>query len=61
MWMQCGWVDESEAKWLKDMFGTGDALVGSINDEAECSVQSTPASSRMGLLKTDGGNLQCRT
>lgn len=43
IWMECGWVDESEAKWLEDFFGVGDALVGTLDDEAECSVHSTPA------------------
>ena len=42
IWQECGWVDESEARWLNDFFGIGTALVGTIEGEAECSVHSTP-------------------
>ena len=46
IWQECGWVDESEARWLEDFFGVGTALVGTIDGEAECSVHSTPGTIR---------------
>lgn len=42
IWLECGWIDQSQAPWLKDFFGVGDALVATIDDEAECAVHSTP-------------------
>ncbi len=46
IWQECGWVDESEAKWVEDFFGVGTALVATIDGEAECAVHSTPGTIR---------------
>jgi hypothetical protein len=46
-WRECGWIeDDKQAAFLKDFFSVGDALVGTIDGEAECVVHSTPGSIR---------------
>jgi predicted acetyltransferase len=43
IWRECGWIDnDKQAAFLKDFFSVGDALVGTIDNEAECAVHSTP-------------------
>jgi hypothetical protein len=44
-WRECGWIDDDkQVPSLKDLFSVGEALVGTIDDEAECVVHSTPGS-----------------
>lgn len=44
IWLECGWIDdiETEGIFVSEFFeGAEDALVATIDDEAECSVHST--------------------
>ena len=43
IWKECGWVDsEEQAAAIEGFFSVGEAIIATIDDEAECCVHGTP-------------------
>lgn len=55
IWKECGWIDDiaEDGKYIEDFYSVGDALVATMNGEAECAVHSS-----LGTIRYDNADLK---